>query len=169
MILLITPSSRRQECADAIEAATGQPAKAVSSLQEASTSLRSRQYSAVVIDQCSLDADPDQAHLLAKQIETATSVYVNCAISSTERIVSEVRCALERRDREQASARRAALLQLRSELGQPLTGILLNCELVLESANLPPQVANKIREVDALARELAAKLETQADLSVKCR
>jgi len=51
MILLITPSVRSQECAQAIQAATGQPTHAASTLHEAGSQLREHEYLAVIIDQ----------------------------------------------------------------------------------------------------------------------
>jgi hypothetical protein len=159
MILLITPSLRGSECATAIEMALAQPAQAVKSFQEAAFCLRAHNYAAVVIDECLLDADPDQGSLVLKHIQTAIPVYINGAINGIPRVVETVQSALQRRTHDEAAARLGALTSLRSELREPLTGILLNCELVLDAPNIPAAVIDKIRSVHELARQLGAKLQ----------
>lgn len=159
MILLITPSQRGSECATAIETALAQPAQAVKSFQEAAFCLRAHNYSAVVIDECLLDADPDQASLMLKHIQTAIPIYVNGAINGIPRVVEKVQSALQRRTHDEAMARLSALASLRSELREPLTGILLNCELVLDLPDVPAGIKEKIRAVHDLARQLGAKLQ----------
>lgn len=159
MILLITPSQRGSDCATAIETALTQPAQAVKSFQEAAVCLRNHNYSAVVIDECLLDADPDQASSVLKHIQTAIPVYVNGAISGIPRVVEKVQSALQRRAHDEAAARLIALASLRSELREPLTGIILNSELVLDVPNLPIAIKEKIRAVHELAQQLGAKLQ----------
>lgn len=161
MILLITPSQRGPDCATAMETAIGYPARAVKSFQEAVLALRTQSYSAVVIDECLLDSDPGQGSLVLQHIETAIPIYVNCAISGTQRIVEAVRSALQRRARDEVAARKAALAALRCELREPLTGIILNCELALDAHSLPPDVREKVRAVSSLARQLSAKLQLE--------
>lgn len=51
MILLITPSARSRECAQAVEAATGRPTHLASTLQDVGGKLRSQEYAAVIVDQ----------------------------------------------------------------------------------------------------------------------
>ncbi len=74
MILLITPSSRSRECAQAVEAATGHPTHVASTLQEAGTKLRSQEYSAVIIDQFLLEAEPDGSDQMSQHLGTAIPV-----------------------------------------------------------------------------------------------
>jgi signal transduction histidine kinase len=170
MILLITPSQRGAECATAIQSALEQPAEAVKSFQEAAICLRTKSYSAVIVDECLVDADPDQASLVLKHIQTAIPVYVNGAMNGIARVVDKVQVALQRRAQDEAAARLSALTALSSELREPLTGILLNCELVLEAANLEHGIKEKIRAVHELARQLGAKLQLdQCSSSRKAR
>jgi signal transduction histidine kinase len=161
MILLITPSQRRAECSAAIETATGQPAQAAQSFQDAAVLLRGNTYEAVVVDECLLDADPDQGSSVLQHIQTAIAIYVNCAISGTERITTKVQTALQRRVRDEAAARKSALENLQNELREPLTGIILNCELALDSPGLPPEVKVKISAATSLARQLGTKLQLE--------
>jgi signal transduction histidine kinase len=168
MILLITPSQRGSECATAIETAIAQPAQAVKSFQEATFCLRAHNYTAVVIDECLLDAEPDQASLVLKHIQTAIPIYVNGAINGISRIVEKVQSALQRRTHDEAAARLSALASLRSELREPLTGIILNCELILDVPNVAFAVKDKVRAVHDLARQLGAKFQLdEARMSIK--
>ena len=100
MILLITPSSRGQECAQALLATTSLPTHVASTLQAAVAKLREQEYLAVVIDQCLMEVEPDEGELMLQHLGSAFPVYVNCAISGIERVVREVRSALSRRVRE---------------------------------------------------------------------
>lgn len=61
MILLITPSARGQECADALQLATGDETHWAHILQEAATRLREQNYSAVIIDQFLLETEPEES------------------------------------------------------------------------------------------------------------
>ena len=108
MIPFITPAARGQECATAIDLATAQPVLVSANLHDAATHLRANEYSAVIIDQCLAESDPDQAEQVLRHIKSAILVFVNCAISSSERIVRELRAALVRRRKEGVSARKAA-------------------------------------------------------------
>jgi signal transduction histidine kinase len=161
MILLITPSSRGHECAESILAATGQITHFASTLNEAVTHLRSTEYGAIVLDECLLDSDPDQAQLVLQHIGNATPVYVNCAIAGTDRLVREVRSALRRREKERRTALQAAEETLSSDLREPLTAILLECEMLLATPNLPPHLELKLRVIDDLAHRLNDRLRTR--------
>lgn len=163
MILLITPSQRGAECAAAIEASADQPTQAVKSFEEAAFCLRTNNYSAVVIDECLLDADPGQASLLLQHIQTALPVYINGAISGIPRTVEKVQSALQRRRHDENAARLSALANLRSELREPLTGIILNCELALDAPDISSGIKEKVRNMHELARQLGAKLQMEQD------
>ena len=108
MILLVTPSARSQECAQALQAATNHPTHTAPTLQAAVSHLREQEYLAVVVDQFLLEAEPDESDQMLQHLEGAFPVYVNCAISGIDRIVREVRSALRRRQREEGIARRSA-------------------------------------------------------------
>jgi hypothetical protein len=158
MILLITPSARGAECATALEVAAGCSVHLSPSLQEAAAPLRSHEYDAIVLDQGLLDADPEQADVLLQHLGTAIPIYVNCAISNKERIVREVSGALRRWEREKGIAGKAAEQALLAQLREPLTAMLLECELLLSIPH-PAPVTAKIQALTRLAREIADRLE----------
>jgi hypothetical protein len=161
MILLITPSARGQQCADSIAGATGRETRWAKSLQEGATFLREQTYSAVVIDQFLVETEPEDAGQLIEHFGTAFPVYINFAITGMERLLRDVRSALHRRQREEAVARRAVQDQLRSEMRETLTALLLSCELAMSAPDVPVTAVEKIRTIDGLARELRTQLRAE--------
>ena len=158
MILLITPSARAQECAQAIQQATTENVQIASTLQQAATQLRASEYAAVVIDQFLVEAEPDETESVMQHLGTAVALHVNFAISGVERVIRETRAALNRRKRETIAARREAEQILRSELKGTVTALLLSCEMALGVPNLPQTAENKLRTVYDLAREMRSKI-----------
>lgn len=160
MILLVTPFAKAQECADAIREATHEEAHAAASLRQALTFLRTQEYSAVVLDQMLLETEPDQGEVVLEHVGTAIPIQVNFAITKTERVVRELRAALRRRKREVALARQGAQQALRNELKDPVTALLLSCEMALQVPDLQDAAQAKIRDVLQLAQEVRNKLES---------
>ena len=159
MILLITSSASGPKCADCLQAATGLQTHWAQTLQEAATRLREETYSAAVIDQFLLESEPDEADQILEHLGTAFPVYLNFAVTGMERLVREVRSALHRRKREEDAARRAVKEQMRSEMSETLTAMLLSCELAMSVPDIPHPAVEKIRAIDDLARELRVRLE----------
>lgn len=158
MILLITPSARGQQCADALKAATGVDTHWAQNLQEAATRLREQTYTASVIDQFLLETEPEESDRMLEHLGTAFPVHINFGVTGLERLVREVRSALHRRKREETVARRAVESQMRSEMGETVTAMLLSCELAMSIPEVPAPAAEKIRAIDNLARELRVRL-----------
>jgi hypothetical protein len=158
MILLITPSARSQECAKAVQTATGRPTYAVSTLQEAVSKLREEEYSAVIIDQFLLEAEPDDSEQMLQHLGMASPVYVNFAICGIERVLREIRTTLSRRQREEQVARRSAEQAIWSELKESVTALLLSCDLALSVPGVPPPAADKLRAMHDLACDIRERL-----------
>jgi hypothetical protein len=158
MILLITSLAKTQDCAKALQEATGEPVQVAGTLSEAVVQLQAHEFSAVVLDQLLLDAEPDAVETIFKHIGTAVPVYSNFAISGSDRVSRELRSALHRRKRELLMARQEAERSLRSELKDAITALLLSCEMALDVPNLPLFAETKMRVVDALAKEMRTKL-----------
>jgi hypothetical protein len=162
MILLITSLTRVQDCAKALQDVTAEPVQVAATLREAVAQLHAHEFSAVVLDQLLLDAEPDDVETIFKYIGTAIPVYSNFAISGIERVSRELRSAIHRRKRELLMARQEAEQGLRSELRNIITALLLSCEMALGVPNLPSIAETKMRAVDALAKEMRAKLEADS-------
>jgi hypothetical protein len=125
MILLITPAAKAQGCAQALQEATTETTQVAATLRQAASLLRAREYSAVVIDQSMLEVEPDEGEMVLQHIGLAIPVHVNFAISGTERIVRELRAALQRHKQEVLVARQEAEQALRNELKGTVTALLL--------------------------------------------
>src|SRR2546428_1227292 len=147
MILLVTPSTRAEDCAKAIREAAAESAQVAATLRQAATQLRAQEYSAVVIDQSLLEAEPDEGEMLLQHIGMAIPVHVNFAISGMERLLRELRAALQRRKQEVLLARQGAEEALRNELKGTVTALLLSCEMALQVANPPAAAEAKMRAV----------------------
>jgi hypothetical protein len=158
MILLITSLAKAQDCAQALQEITAEAVGVAATLSEAVAQLQAHEFSAVVIDQLLLDAEPDDAETIVKHMGTAVPVYSNFAVSGIERVSRELRSALHRRKRELVVAKQEAEQTLRSELKDTITALLLSCEMALDVPNLPLFAETKMRAVDALAKEMRAKL-----------
>src|SRR5262249_15762283 len=133
MILLITPSAKLQQSPKDLGEASSEVMQVAPSLHQAAAQLRADEYSAVVLDQFLMEAEPEESELVLQHIGTAIPVYANFAISGLDRIVRELRGALHRRKREVVVARAAAEQMLRSELKGTVTALLLSCELALQT------------------------------------
>jgi hypothetical protein len=158
MILLITPSARGQECAASLKEATGEETHWAESLQQAFARLREQSYSVAVLDQFLLENEPGESDHMLDLLGTAFPIYLNFAVSGMQRLLREVRSALHRRQREEAQARRSIEQQIHSEMFETLTTMLLSCELAMAIPDVPPPVAEKIRLIDNLARDMRVRL-----------
>ena len=158
MILLITSLAKAQDCAQALQEATAEPVQVAATLPEAVAQLQAHEFSAVLLDQLWLDAEPDDVETIFKHLGTAVPVHTNFATTGIERLSRELRSALHRRNRESLLARQQAAQALRCELKDTITALLLSCEMALDVPNLPLFAETKMRAVDALAREMRTKL-----------
>jgi hypothetical protein len=159
MILLITPSARGQQCADSLRVATNEETQWAANLHDAITRLREQTYTAAVIDQFLLETEPDESDSMMEHLGVAFPVYINFGVTGMERLMREVRSALHRRKREETAARRAVAEQMRSEMRETLTALLLSCELAMSVPDVPGPAAERIRSIDNLARELRLQLQ----------
>lgn len=159
MILLVTPNERAPECAAALRGAIGEEVVVAESLPRAVTLLRAGCYLAAVLDQYLLEAEPREADTTLEHLGTAIPVQVNFAISGMERLVRDVRAAVQRRKREEIQARESAIGRLQSELSDTVTALLLSSELALDTPELPLAASEKIQSVHELVKKLRRQLE----------
>ena len=158
MILLVTASSRGKECAAALETGTSQKLHLSASIPQAIQTLRGTEYDAVLIDQSLLESDFRALDTLLNHTGTAIPVYVNLALHGNQRVVREARVALQRVEKERATAMHAAERELRNELRSEVTGILLTAQLALRHSAIPQEVAAKLELVHDMAEKMRARL-----------
>ena len=158
MILLITLLAKGQDCAKALQEAAAEPVQVAATLHEAVAQLQAQEFSAVILDQVLLDAEPDDVDTIVKHMGTAVPVFSNFATSGTERVSRELRAALHRRKRDSLVARQEAQQALRRDLRDTITALLISCEMALDVPNLPLFAETKMRAMDAMAREMCTKL-----------
>jgi hypothetical protein len=160
MILFVTPSERASECAAALQAATGEEVTVAETLAGATILLRREGYRAVVFDQYLLEAEPQEAETILGHLETAIPVQVNLAVSGIERLVREVRAAMQRRECEESGARRAAMEKLQDELNGTVTALLLSSELALQTPGLPTEATAKLQSLHELVKQFRVQLDS---------
>jgi len=160
MILLVTTSERACECAKALNEATGEGVAVAEGLPRATALLRAEDYRAVVVDQYLLESEPHETQTMLEHLGIAILVQVNLAISGMDRLVREVRAAVQRRQREEVRTRQAALAKLHSELNGTITALLLSSELALGTPDLRPAAAEKLQSIHELVKKLRKQLET---------
>ena len=102
--------------------------------------------------------DPSAAEAIWERAGLAIPLQVNFALSGAARLIREIRAALQRREREQALACRAASAALENELKSTVAGLLLHSQLALSGGEVPSSVADKLRVVAELANSLRQRL-----------
>jgi hypothetical protein len=141
-----------------LKEATGEDTHWAENLPQGVARLREQPYSAVILDQFLLENEPAESDQVLEHLGTAFPVYLNFAVSGMERLLREVRSALHRRKREEIQARRSVEQQIRSEMSESLTVVLLSCELAMAVPGVPIPAAEKIRMIDNLARDMRLRL-----------
>lgn len=160
MILLVTASHRRIDCGMSLEQASGEAVEVCESIRRATALLRNNEYSAVVLDDPMAEAEGEALEALLDNLGLAVPVYVNLAVSNAQRIARDLRLALRRNRESRLIALRAAESQLRSEIRDAVTGILLSAELAMRVPEVPPDALEKLTSVCQLASSVRARLET---------
>ena len=161
MILLIWSSERAQDCARAIESMFQQPVKVVSTLEQASKALQAEEFSAVLVDQWITEAEPGQADYLIHHLGGAGPVFVNFGISGIERILRELRAALNHRSRETILAQQNARTVLWNSLKDDVTALLLCCGVILDDPALDRGVAVRVKTIETVAGRIKEKLAAE--------
>lgn len=165
-ILMVTGIEGAHNCAAVLGKDLNAEVEVATGRKAALAALRHAEYAAVVVDETLAECDPAAAEAIWAQAGLAIPLQINFAISGASRLMREIRSALQRRDREQALARRAAAAAIETELKSTVAGLLLHSQLALSGADIPATVAEKLRVVADLAgnlrRQLSAPVEAHA-------
>lgn len=157
-ILLVSSSRQAKECAGAIEKAAKQRVRVVPTIARAIAQLDSTDCSVVLLDESCCELTHSAADALIPRLGLAVPFFVNLAICDAERLLTELRAALRRREQQKLAAMKAAEAILRNEFTAAVTGILLSSELAMQVPSLPPAAAEKLRSVHELAMEMRSRL-----------
>ncbi len=162
-VLLVTGIAGAENCASAISRQLGLTVELAENRRTALAALRRREYSVLVLDESLVEADPAGAEVLWQQAGLAIPIQVNLGISGCNRVLREVRSALQRRERELSLAIRAAAQLLEGEMNTTITGLLLQTQLALAEPTLPSHIAVKLRHVVELAGMLRDQLRNPSE------
>jgi hypothetical protein len=160
MILLVTSSNRRLECGSALEQVIGESVEACESVRKATSMLRNNEYSAVILDDPMVEVEGEAMEGLLNNLGLAVPVYINLAVSNAQRIARELRLALRRNRESRLIAVRAAESQLRGEIRDAVTGILLSTQLAMRTPEMPVEAMEKLTSVCQLASDIRLRLES---------
>ncbi len=157
--LIITGISGAEHCGASLSKQLGLPVEVAPSRREGMAALRRRQYTIVVIDEPVAEASPEGAEMIWKHAGLAIPLQINFAISGTNRLIREVRAALQRREHEQQLAMQAAAITIENDLRDTVTGLLLHSQLALAEPLISIPLTAKLQMVAQLAGNLRTRLE----------
>jgi hypothetical protein len=162
-ILMVTGIEGARNCAAVVGAQLGMEVEVAEGRRAALAALRQREFLALVIDESLAECDPAAAEKICENAGLAIPMQINFAISGAARLIREIRAALNRREREQTLARRAAAAAIESELKTTLAGLLLHSQLALNGDGVPAAVVDRLRMVADLAGSLRQQLNAPSD------
>jgi hypothetical protein len=162
-ILMVTGIEGARNCAAVVGEQLGLEVEVAEGRRAALAALRRREFLALVIDESLAECDPAAAEKICESAGLAIPMQINFAISGAARLIREIRAALNRREREQTLARRAAAAAIETELKTTVAGLLLHSQLALNGSGVPAAVADRLRMVADLAGSLRQQLSAPPD------
>jgi hypothetical protein len=157
-LLLVTGLPGADACRALLGQQLGMEVTMAAGLRAALALLRRREYAVVVLDETQMGADPAGAESFWDNTGMAVPVQINLAISGCGRVVRTVRAALQRREREQALALRAAIQAVEGGINNTVAGLLLQTQLALADPAVPPSLLPRLQQVAQLAGSLRQQL-----------
>ena len=152
-ILLVTRDTDAQQL-DALQAALSTAVVHVRTLRAALLRLSNERYSIIVVDSSTISADPE---ILGNGAGIIPIVEIDLASTTTPALARQIRLARSCFARERLRARAEALAQLKGELRDSLSGLLLESELALREAD--PVRKPKLEKLVQLATRLGDQLK----------
>ncbi len=169
-ILMVTGIEGGRNCADVVAKHLSMEVEVAEGRKAALMALRQKEFAAVVVDETIAECDPAGAEAIWTRAGLAIPLQINFALSGASRLIRDIRAALNRRDREQTLARKAAAVAIETELKSTVAGLLLQSELALSGSDANSPVAERLRTVAELAgnlrRQLAAPAATRGETAI---
>lgn len=158
-VLIVTGIEGAQNCAAAAAEQLGMEVDVADGRKAALAALRKKEYVALVLDESLAECDPSAADAIWERSGIAIPLQINFALAGAARLIREIRAALNRRKREEDIARRAAAGAIETEVRTTVAGLLLHSQLALSIGQMPTPVAEKLRIVADLAKNLRQQLD----------
>ena len=157
-ILIVSGIEGVRNCAEVVSKQLSMKVDFAEGRRGAVDALRKREFSVVVVDETLAECDPSAADAIWDRSGLAIPIQINFALAGAARIIREIRAALHRREKEQATARLAAREDIGTELKNTVTGLVLHSQLALSEEGVPSHITQKLRVVADLACTLRKQL-----------
>lgn len=157
MIVLVTTSTRANECAEAIGNRAHAEVRIAGSFADLADALQHGGVDAAVIDEAFQQNESRLEGLLFSH--AANPIHVNLSLHAASRVASEVQAALGRRANERLIARSQAAEELRNELRGDVTAVLLTAGLALKEPLSAEESRLRWRTVQEAAERMRERLE----------
>jgi hypothetical protein len=158
-VLIISPLADAPAAAASLSKTLGCVVNVAPNHRAGLVELRRGDYSLVVVDDTTAEANPAATEMLWQSLGRAVPVQINFAFSGGARLTREVQAAIGRGEQQQVMALRAAAFRLENELKSTVTGLLLQSQLALAEPELTPKLTGKLELVAELAGSLRRQLE----------
>lgn len=143
-LLLLSASERKHELQEALRKHFEIPVAVAASFREGMDELTVTQHRVVVVDEALSDLDPDGCKQFFQRGAEGFPIFVKLAISGAERCVQQVALGLRRYELEQKTLQAAVRNQMRAQLRDSLTTILVCGQLALKHAATSPDAVRNI-------------------------
>ncbi len=157
MILLVTPV-QPEALLFAIQKVIQEPVDIALTFEAALDHARQREYSVVILDHDLAEAEPVATEALLGLTAAAFPLQLRLALTSAERLGREIRSALRRRQLELRSMEQSAVRSLHAELRDMLTAMLLQCDLMADSAGVSPEVRDTAQAMQQIVGRVRSRL-----------
>jgi hypothetical protein len=158
-VLIISPMTDAAAAAASLSTTLGCVVNVAANHRAGLAELRRGDYSVVVVDDTTAEANPAATEVLWQSLGRAVPVQINFAFYGGSRLAREVQAAIGRGEQQQVLALRAAAFRLENELKSTVTGLLLQSQLALAEPELTPKLTGKLELVAELAGSLRRQLE----------
>jgi len=161
MILLVSRAAVSQGVIDGVVRETGMELRQANAVPDATVVLGDSPCRVAVVDSGLLETNPKAIDRLLYEVPSAVPIFPNLAVCGQERLVSEIKAALRRGEKESQRAHDHARRELRSSLKDSVTAFLLTCDLALQVPDLPNEAGRRILLLHDLAMKMRDLLEIE--------
>ncbi len=157
-VLLVAPEPAATAVAHALRRDLNVHVQTAAGGRSGLVAMRREEFTVIVLEENLAAAGPEATQTLYTLATTVPVLEINFGLCGVERIVRQVRSALERRTADEAKARLAVSNSLVNHLNASLAGLLLESQLAVRQAS--PEVLPTLQHLIHLASELRAQLRS---------